>query len=107
MRSSVRRAVVVLFYALLFHALPCLAARGDTRLEISYDKAVGSNPITGRAILIIARSDQPAPRFQIAPNTTPIFGVDVESLQPGQAAIIDATTFGHPVDSLAQLPAGD
>jgi hypothetical protein len=106
MRKAVRLAVVVLFHALLFHALPCLA-RGDPRFEISFDKAVGSNPITGRVILIIARSDAPEPRFQIAPNTTPIFGVDVESLQPGQAAIIDATTFGHPVDSLAQLPAGD
>ena len=107
MRRSVRLAVVVLFYALFFHALPCLATRGDARFEISYDKAVGSNPITGRVILIIARSDTPEPRFQIAPNTTPIFGVDVESLQPGQAAVIDPTTFGHPVDSLAQLPAAD
>jgi hypothetical protein len=107
MRKAVRLAVVVLFHALLFHALPCLAAPGDARFEISYDKAVGSNAITGRVILIIARSDAPEPRFQIAPNTTPIFGVDVESLQPGQVTIIDATTFGHPVDSLSQLPAGD
>jgi len=107
MRRSVRLAFAVLFYALLFHAPTCLAARGDARVEISYDKAVGSNPITGRVILIIARSERPEPRFQIGPNATPIFGVDVENLQPGQAAVVDQTTFGHPVDSLTQLPAGD
>jgi hypothetical protein len=91
MRRSVCLAVVVLFYALLFHALPCLAAPGDARFEISYDKAVGSNPITGRVILIIARSDRPEPRFQIGPNATPIFGVDAENLLPGQAAVIEPT----------------
>jgi hypothetical protein len=37
----------------------------------------------------------------------PIFGVDVDGLQPGQAAIIDQTIFGHPVESLTQMPAGE
>src|SRR5262245_35790607 len=80
----------------LCHAVLCPVARADTRFEISYDKAVASGPITGRVILIIARSDRPEPRFQIAPNMTPIFGVDVHGLQPAQAAVIDQTTFGHP-----------
>jgi putative esterase len=94
-------------FVVLFHALLCSVARAETRFEISYDKAVGAGPITGRVILVIARSDRPEPRFQIGPNTTPIFGTDVDNLQPGQAAIIDQTTFGHPVDSLTELPAGD
>jgi Putative esterase len=102
MRKLVRLAVVVLFQAAL-----CTAARGDARFEISYDKAVVSGPVTCRVILIIARSDRPEPRLQIAPNATPVFGVDAENLQPGQITIIDQTTFGHPVESLSQLPAGD
>jgi len=102
MRKLVRIAIVV-----LFHAVLCSVARGEARFEISYDQAVGSGPVTGRVILIIARSDAPEPRFQIGPNATPMFGVDADSLQPGQAVIIDQTTFGHPVDSLSQLPAGD
>src|SRR5437773_4788761 len=102
MRKLVRIAIVVLFQALL-----CSVARAETRFDISYDPAVRSGPMTGRVILIIARSDASEPRFQIGPNTTPIFGVDVEALQPGQAAVIDQITFGHPVDSLLQLPAGD
>ena len=102
MKGFVRTAIVVLFQTLL-----CLVARAETRFEISHDKAAHSGPITGRLILVIARSDRPEPRLQVAPNTMPIFGVDVDSLQPGQAAIIDQSTFGHPVESLSQMPAGD
>jgi Putative esterase len=102
MRKLVRIAAVALFQALL-----CSVAQAETRFEITYDRAVHSGPITGRVILVIARSDAPEPRFQIGPNATPIFGVDADGLQPGQPAIVDQTTFGHPVDSLAGLAAGD
>src|SRR4030095_4845059 len=98
MRKLIRIAVVVLFHAVLFSI-----ARAETRFEVSVDKAVASGSITSRVILIIARSDRPEPRFQIGPNTTPIFGSDAENLQPGQPAVIDHTTFGHPVESLSQL----
>ncbi len=101
------RKLLSLAIAVLFQALVCTVALADGRFEISFDKTVGSGPITGRVILIIARSDAPEPRFQIGPNTTPIFGADAEGLQPGQAVVVDQTTFGHPVESLAQLPAGD
>ncbi|HET9531069.1 MAG TPA: alpha/beta hydrolase-fold protein, partial [Blastocatellia bacterium] len=102
MKKLARIAVLVLFQALL-----CSIARAETRFEISYDKAAHPGPITGRVILVIARSERPEPRLQIAPNAVPIFGVDADGLQPGQVAVIDQTTFGHPVESLAQLPAGD
>jgi S-formylglutathione hydrolase FrmB len=102
MRKSIPFAVAV-----LFHLLFCSTARADTRFEVSYDKAVHSGPITGRVILVIARRETPEPRFQIGPNATPIFGVDVDGLQSGQTSVVDETTFGHPVESLAQLPAGD
>jgi len=102
MRKCILFAVAVLFQVLL-----CSAARGDARFEISYDKAVHSGPITGRLILVIARRETPEPRFQIGPNVTPIFGVDVDALPPGQASVMDESTFGHPVDSITRLPAGD
>ncbi len=102
MRKSILFAVAVLFQVLL-----CSTAQGDARFEISYDKAVHPGPLTGRIILVIARRETPEPRLQIGPNATPIFGVDVEALQPGQATVIGESTFGHPVESLTQLPAGD
>jgi hypothetical protein len=38
---------------------------------------------------------------------SPFFGVDVDQLQPGEPAVIDATTLGYPPDSLREIPAGD
>jgi hypothetical protein len=102
MRNPVRVAVVVFLGAVI-----CSAVRAETRFEISCDKSVSRGPLTGRVILILARSERPEPRFQIGPNATPIFGVDAENLLPGNAVSIDSSTFGHPVESLAQLPAGE
>jgi hypothetical protein len=92
----------------LFQVLLCSAAQAAGRFEVSFDKTVHQGPITGRIILMIARSESPEPRFQIlTPNTTPMFGLDAEALLPGQAAIINQTTQGHPIDSLLELPPGD
>ncbi len=104
MLSVIKLLRIAIF--ILFQSMLCSVALGEARFEISFDKGANSDPITGRILLVIAHSDRPEPRLQIAPNTMPIFGVDVDSLQPGQAAIIDQTTFGHPVESLSQMPAG-
>jgi hypothetical protein len=40
-------------------------------------------------------------------SSAQIFGIDVEDLKPGEAAVIDAGAFGYPVSSLARLPAGE
>lgn len=106
-RSLMRKFVLVVLIILLQVLLCSAATLANVRFEVSFDKAVASGPITGRVILFITRSDRPEPRLQIGPNAIPIFGVDAESLQPGQAVIIDDTTFGHPVENLSQLPAGD
>jgi Putative esterase len=102
MRKLVHITIITLFQVLL-----CSIVQAEVRFEVSFDRAVHSEPITGRIILVIARSQRPEPRLQIAPNAAPIFGVDAENFAPGQIAIIDQATFGHPVDSLLQLPAGD
>jgi hypothetical protein len=106
-KSTTMSKLVRITVVVLFHVLLCSAAQAETRFEISYDKSAHRGPITGRVILVVSRTDRPEPRLQIAPNATPIFGVDAEALQPGQAVVIDQTTFGHPVGSLAELPAGD
>lgn len=102
MLKPVRLAVIILFQFLLGSV-----ALAESRFEISFDKTAHSGPITGRVLLVISRSDRPEPRLQIAPNSTPMFGVDAEELQPGQTVIIDPSTFGHPVESLTNLAAGD
>ena len=82
----------------------CLAA--DTRFEISYPAAANPGPITGRVFIMISRDSQREPRLQISRIGVPFFGRDVEKLAPGQAAVIDATDLGTPVESLTGIPAG-
>ncbi len=66
-----------------------------------------SEATTGRLIVVVARSGTPEPRLQIFANVTPVFGVDVSDLKPGQAAVVDATAASQPISSLDRLPAGD
>ena len=66
--------------------------------------------LDGRVLLAISADDKREPRFQIEEQearSQQLFGVDVEGLHPGAAAVIDASTLGYPVRSLDQLPAGD
>ena len=57
-------------------------------------------------ILFLARSAQPEPRLALSPRGPAIFGVDLDQLRPGQAAVLDNSAIGYPV-SLADLPPGD
>jgi S-formylglutathione hydrolase FrmB len=101
------KKLVSLAVSALFLALISTTVLAETRFEVSYDKAVGQGPLTGRVLLMISRTQTPEPRMQIGPNAIPMFGIDAEGLRPGQAAVIDQSTFGHPVESLSQLPAGE
>jgi hypothetical protein len=79
------------------------------RFEIVYPADVDAGPLDGRVLLVIARSDRAEPRFQVSWGqlTQPLFGVDVDGLRPGEPAVIDASTRGYPVESIAEIPAGD
>jgi len=86
--------------------LPCVAAE---RFEISFPKEISAAPLDGHVLLLISTSEKPEPRFQISftASTQQAFGVDVDALAPGAAAVVDSTTLGYPRDSLKDIPAGD
>jgi hypothetical protein len=77
--------------------------------QLSYPSAANAGPITGRAFLFVARTDQEEPRLQSGSSagSEPFFGVDVDALAPGKTVTIDPSVLGFPVASLRQLPAGD
>ncbi|HEX9119605.1 MAG TPA: alpha/beta hydrolase-fold protein [Terriglobales bacterium] len=101
-----RRAL--LLFLLLF-SLSVLAQSPSARFQISFPASAHAQPITGRALVIITRSDSPEPRLQAGFwfQQTPIYGADINQLQPGQAAVMDAATLGYPFKSLQELPAGE
>jgi enterochelin esterase-like enzyme len=77
--------------------------------QLSYPPGTAAGPITGRALLFVARTDKEEPRLQSGPDrgSEPFFGIDVDALAPGKSVTIDANVPGFPVASLKQLPAGD
>ncbi|MGA7967875.1 MAG: hypothetical protein WB983_04530, partial [Terriglobales bacterium] len=97
-----------LFLFLAFAVLPIPAqTKGSTpKFAISYSRAANSGPLTGRIVLVLAPKGEPEPRLTVGPNGPAIFGLDIDHLQPGETATIDATSVGFP-KGLADLPAGD
>jgi hypothetical protein len=85
-------------------------SQGGLRFEISFPQERTAEAQDGRIILVLAANDAQEPRFQFEiydPGTQPGFGVDVEGLRPGEAAVVDGSTFGFPVRSVNDLPPGD
>ena len=90
------------------------------RFEISFAPGARADAVTGRVYVAIARDADRTPArggrggnarqtpIDLAgPTGSPLFSTMVEGLAPGAAAIIDADDFGHPVQSLRGLPAGE
>jgi hypothetical protein len=76
---------------------------------ITFGEEVEAEVLDGRVLLLIAAEEDPEPRFQIRAevSTGLVYGVDVDALEPGQTAVIDASVFGYPIRSLAGIPPGE
>jgi hypothetical protein len=100
------------FFAVAFilSALTAQAQSSGLRFEVSFPKAASATPLDGHVLLLISTSDKEEPRFQIREEfaeSQQAFGLDVEGLAPGAPATVDATRFGYPKRSLADIPPGD
>jgi hypothetical protein len=95
--------------------LICLAATvpasaladGRTRFRISYPAAAHRGPLTGRAYVILSRTNEKEPRLSVGRTGVPFFGRDFETVAPGDWIEIDATDLGSPVETLSEIPAGE
>ena len=83
------------------------AAPQKLRFEVSFPVSPTAKPITGRVFVMISRVNDREPRLQIGRTGVPFFGRDVEQLKPGQPATIDEADLGSPLESLAEIPAGE
>jgi len=85
------------------------APRPGLRFAISFPPARSATPLDGRLLLLISKDSKTEPRFEISdqPATQQMFGVDVEGWAPGTRRVVEAAALGYPLDSLADVPAGD
>src|SRR5439155_27118567 len=77
------------------------------RFEITFPASAHAGPVTGRAYVMLSKTNTPEPRTQIGRLGAPFFGHDVERLAPGAPAVVDARDLGHPVWDMRDIPAGD
>ncbi len=73
------------------------------QFAVSVDPAAHGDPVSGRILLLLSKTE----RFAPGVNGTPVFGMNVDDLQPGSQAILDEKAFGYPIRSLGDLPDGD
>ncbi|HEV8491617.1 MAG TPA: hypothetical protein VGR76_05070, partial [Candidatus Angelobacter sp.] len=108
MNSVRRRTQFSIACVLLSLALSVSAAASSITFKITLP-ASQPQPVTGRLFVIVARANDPEPRLQVGSwrSRTEMLGVDVQGLQPGQTATVDALTLGYPLKSVRELPAGD
>jgi S-formylglutathione hydrolase FrmB len=92
----------LLFGSLLLTGILAAPAPAQS-FSVRLSPTVADGPIDGRVLLLLSRTA----RFAPGENGTPIFGVDADGLAPGEAATVDAGALGHPVRSLAGIPAGE
>ncbi len=109
--ASMRRYGSISFSLAILALSACTSPgpRSSLRFEISFPASLQREPLDGRAFLIISDKPEPEPRFLAADwrGAQPLFGVDVEGWRPDQAAVVDDRVLGYPVESIAEIPAGD
>jgi len=81
--------------------------KSEVRFEISFPYSIHPKLVTGRVYVMISRTNEREPRFQIGRWGVPFYGKDVENLRPGQPAVIDDRALGSQVWNLRNIPPGD
>ncbi len=85
-----------------------LVAQAGPRFEVSVAPSARAEPITGRVYVAISKlaDTSGTPIRRTGESGDPLFGANVENLAAGRSAVIGASAFGHPVQSLRGIPAG-
>jgi hypothetical protein len=77
---------------------------------VSLAPGLTSTPVDGRVLLLLSKSKEGEPRFQITDThvtrSQQVFGVDAEGLRPGGDVTFTGDVLGYPVEHLSDIPAG-
>ena len=100
------------FVIMMTVALPSAAETPANAAEFALSipaERGGGQPLDGRMLLLLSTDPAAEPRLQISlsPNTQMVFGVDVDSLPPGQIVTVDDKAYGYPVKSLRDVKPGE
>jgi len=79
------------------------------RFSVSFTTQQSAEPLDGRLLLVLSTDPSTEPRLQISNSirTQMLFGLDIDGLKPGEAAVVDDSAFGFPVRYLHDVPPGE
>ena len=83
------------------------SGKAKARFEITIPASVRSEATTGRAYVIMSRTNETEPRLQIGRVGAPMFARDFSSASANRPIIVDGTDLGTPVADMADVPAGE
>lgn len=77
--------------------------------SVSISPNLHTAALDGRLLLLLSNNDKAEPRYQIGDGaeTQMVFGMDVDTWQPGTQQLVDIHSFGYPIERLSDVPAGD
>jgi hypothetical protein len=103
-------ALVTLGWISLLGSAVAAPAKGP-EFAVSYPASQAAGPIDGRVILLLSRDMTREPRTHVEANeplASPyLFGLNVDGLAPGAAAVLNDKAFGWPAARLSAIPSGD
>jgi hypothetical protein len=104
MSGSIKKAIL-LFLAFTIFQVQTIAQGFRVKIATETKKL----SLDGRLLLLISKSTQKEPRFQIndGPGTQMVFGKDIENWNPGELQIMNEEAFGYPIERINQIPEGD
>ena len=100
-RSQSAKCALLLTLAISLTAAP--------RFRVSFPAERSRSALDARLLLVLSTDPSAEPRLQIndTPSSQIIFGVNVDGLEPGHAALIDSAAAGYPIRSIGDLKPGD
>lgn len=77
--------------------------------SVSISPNLHNAALDGRLLLLLSNNDKAEPRYQVndGAETQMVFGMDVDTWQPGTQQLVDIHSFGYPIERLSDVPAGD
>ncbi|HXU09004.1 MAG TPA: alpha/beta hydrolase-fold protein [Blastocatellia bacterium] len=104
---------LLLTFAVVLSLLNAPARKADSaplRFEVTVAAGLITAPQNGRVFVVMTRGARVEPGMMIGQtglDAAPMFARDVKDFGPGVIATIDQASVAFPLESLAQLPAGD
>ena len=90
------------------HSADAQSRTSSLRFAVTFPAERSAAPLDGRLLVLISADTSAEPRHQVsdATSTAQVLGIDVDGWKPGETRIVDASAFGYPLRSLADLPRG-